>query len=147
MDKKLVLLIEDDLNQLAIAKKVFSEDFKIIAATNLSDAEKLLNTFAKKIIGIVTDLHFPNGDWNKDKIPSAPLGLAIVAEAVNNNIPVVVCSDIDHHHSGYVKIIIKVLKQCPGYKYLDVPVIEDNKNWERAENYLIELINNERTEE
>lgn len=131
---KIILIIEDKAEQILIAKKAVTDlGLSPLVATNLSDAVRLLDKMKHLLFGVVTDLHYPmHSDyvgWQTEQ----PNGLAITALCVQNSIRVAICSDINHHHSDYVKILIKVLEtnqNCFGNR---IPFAEDNKDW----NYVI----------
>ncbi|MEK7130534.1 MAG: hypothetical protein AAB793_02660, partial [Patescibacteria group bacterium] len=95
------------------------------------------NMLKDKLSGIVTDLHFPQMDFNHPKDSAdKPSGFAVIIQAVEAKIPVVVCSNIDHHFADYAQIVIKGLENISGQK---IPFVMDDKNWQRA---VEELINN-----
>lgn len=137
----IVLVVEDDPQQLASAKAILLTDFQTVFVTRLDEAENVIKLLSGKISGIITDLHFPQREFEFEKDGNyPPAGLAVVAWAVENNIPVVVCSDIYHHNSGYFKGVIRVLALLQSYTYGDIPFSEDHKDWEKAKNSLQSLI-------
>ena len=143
----IVLLIEDQENELERAKEVLRNfGFKTAVATNLYDALRLLKQLERRIMGIVTDLHFPQGyepgRWNvippELNDPTKPCGFAIVAEATKRGIPVVVCSNIDHHFAEYAKITIQALEAL--HPIQKIPFIMDSKDWQSAAQALGKLL-------
>lgn len=138
-NKPIVLVVEDDPQQLVSAKAILLNDFQTVFVTRLDEFEKVLELLPGNISGIITDLHFPQIELEKDK-NYPPAGLAVVAYAVENNIPVVVCSDINHHYAMYLKDIIRVLSLLPSYTYRDIPFSQDNKDWEKAKTSLQRLL-------
>lgn len=138
MDKKIILLVEDDTNEVVSATKILrGYGFKVMVATNLTDATAYFNMLKDKLSGVITDLHFPQMDFKHPKDSAdKPSGFAVIVQAVQVKIPVVVCSNIDHHFADYAQIVIKGLESITGQK---IPFVMDNKNWQRAAE---ELINN-----
>lgn len=134
-----MLVVEDDPQQLAIAKATLLNDFQTVFVTRLDEFEKVLELLPDKISGIITDLHFPQIELEKDK-NYPPTGLAVVAWAVENNIPVVVCSDIDHHYAMYLTDVVRVLAQLQSYTYGNIPFSQDKKDWEKAKTSLQSLL-------
>lgn len=131
---KIILIVEDQQEQIAIAKDaVVSCGLTPLVATNLTDAIRLFEKTKPLLFGVVTDLHFPLRS-NDNSQKEQPNGLGVVALCVQSYVRVAVCSDINHHQSNYVKILIKVLENnqnCFGHQ---IPFLEDKKNW----NYVIQ---------
>ena len=124
---EIILIVEDKKEELERAKQVVQKKgAKAVIAENLFEAKQLISKLQKVISGIITDLHFPEN--KKDDINN-PCGLAIVTIALRLNLPIVVCSDINHHHTLYVKSVIEDLEQLTG---VHVPFIMDSKDWEEA---------------
>ncbi len=94
------------------------------------------------IMGIITDLMFPRtrGD-NKEEAN----GFGVIAECINNDIPVVVCSDIDHHELGHLKPIFPVLENA--HPKGEIPMVLDNKDWEKAISLLLNIGKEKKNEE
>jgi CheY-like chemotaxis protein len=143
----IVLLVEDQEQEIKRVKEALRKfGFKIAIAKTLYDAMRLLNQLGNKLSGIITDLHFPQGTepgrW--DKIPyefldnTKPCGFAIVAEATKRGIPVVICSDIDHHFAYYAKYFVGALEVLHPYKR--IPFIMDRKDWEGCAQELQRLL-------
>ena len=62
------MLVEDDTNEVVNATKILrGYGFKVMVATNLTDATAYFNMLKDKLSGIVTDLHFPQMDFNHPK--------------------------------------------------------------------------------
>lgn len=83
-------------------------------------------------VGVITDLMFPrDGNGTKEE----PNGLTVIAECIKLKLPVVVCSDTDHHDINWLKPIFPILEQAhPAGR---IPRIFDKKDWRRA----VELLN------
>ena len=80
--------------------------------------------FPKRLI--LTDLMFPADKRGKENMN----GIEVIIDAIEGGIPVVVCSDTDHHDVPFMPRLIGMLeKQHPmGH----IPVVLDKKDWERA---------------
>ena len=141
LKKPVVLVVEDAVSEIDKAKAALQEDFFTIVVTRLDEAKKILELMKGKISGIITDLHFPQIEAEEKSVNLPPAGLSIVAYAVQNNLPVVICSDVNHHFSFYLKDVVMLLAAMPGYHYGIIPFSEDSKNWDRAKNDLKELLN------
>lgn len=136
-----ILVVEDQDEQVEIAKKKLSAlGYKVAVARTLSDARRLMN--AMNFDGVITDLHFPESSepYNIKETADKPNGLAVVADAINRNIPVGVCSDIDHHFCTYVKEVLGLLATHQCYTHRYIPFTEDHKDWSRIGQELMELI-------
>jgi len=133
--KKIILVVEDLEKEQAQAKEAVLEGgYKVILASALADAKRLIESV--KIAGIITDLHFPESDRDNDR--NRPCGLAVVTIAIQRNIPIVICSDLDHHFAHYLLDIISFLESVSAFKR--IPTIIDLKDWNRAVNELKKLI-------
>lgn len=76
--------------------------------------------------GVITDLMFPGGSGKGVQAN----GIAVILMAIEHKIPIVVCSDTDHHEVGFVPKLAATLAQLhPAGK---IPVILDKKNWDKA---------------
>ena len=141
MDKKLILLVEDDAQEAVKATKILREHgFKVMLATNLTEALEYFRMLESKLSGIVTDLHFPQMGFDHPKDSAdKPSGFAVIIQALLANMPVVVCSNIDHHFADYAQVVIKGLEKMSGQP---IPFIMDSKNWQRAAEQLINLLQN-----
>jgi CheY-like chemotaxis protein len=133
---KTILIVEDQIEQILIAKKaVVSFGFVPLVATNLIDATRLLEKMKHLLVGVVTDLYYPTHPDNNDSQINQINGLAIVALCIQNNIRVAICSDINHHHSNYVKILIEALEAISNR----IPFTEDSKDWNYAVKELLTI--------
>jgi len=141
MDKKVILLVEDDAQEAVKATKILREHgFKVMIATNLTEALEYSRMLEGKLSGIVTDLHFPQMGFDHPKDSAdKPSGFAVIIQALLANVPVVVCSNIDHHFADYAQVVIKGLEKMSGQP---IPFIMDEKNWQRAAEQLINLLQN-----
>lgn len=130
--KKIVLVVEDLPEEQAKAKAALHNAGFVCAVTStLAGAERMFKALEGKIGGVITDLHFPESDYMHPKnTPDLPCGLAVVAEAINNEMPVVVCSNIDHHFAEYPRKVVATLGRLN--KFGPVPFGMDSKNWDTA---------------
>lgn len=130
--KNIILIVEDLPEEQEKAKlAVRNAGFVCAVTPTLAGAERMFKTLEGKISGVVTDLHFPESDYDHPKnTATAPCGLAVVAEAIERTIPVAVCSDIDHHFAEYLRKVITALGRRSAYG--PVPFGMDSKNWETA---------------
>lgn len=135
----IILVVEDLKEEQERAKEALRGlGFKPAVAGTLMDAYRIFTSLGERISGIITDIHFLE---ENDADAIKPCGLAVVAWAVTNGIPVAVCSDIDHHHAWYIKSVIDALADHPGYvDVADIPMIMDRKDWTRAGEELKKLI-------
>lgn len=141
---KIVLLIEDLPEEQEKAKKALAEHgFRAAVTSTLSDALRIWKSLEGKLAGIITDLHFPQSSSDNPNAsdPNKPCGFAIIAEATRRGMPVVVCSNIDHHFCEYAKIVIDTFEKFHPLK--KIPFVMDNKNWNNAVEKLIKLVGKE----
>ncbi|PIZ99572.1 MAG: hypothetical protein COX77_01120 [Candidatus Komeilibacteria bacterium CG_4_10_14_0_2_um_filter_37_10] len=139
----LILVVENELAQIEIAKRELNGlGFRVAIARTLADAHRLMMVLQSALKGIITDLHFPetNEDLMVDKTSDQPNGLAVIAEAVVHNIPVAVCSDINHHFCAYAKNVIAMMATHQNYSPHIIPFKMDKKNWHQAGEELKNLI-------
>lgn len=135
--KNVILVIEDKKEEQVLVKKAIANSgYGVILCDNLSDAKNIIDLYSAKLTGIITDLHFP--ERKSDTNPNKPAGLAILTLAVSENIPVVVCSDIDNHQSDYVKDVIRYLVRHTSYG--DIPFSVDQKDWQKSVKQLNAII-------
>lgn len=75
--------------------------------------------------GVITDLHFPRITMGKDVLDARAdaNGMEIIIYCNQKNIPCVVCTDVHHHDSGWVK---------RAAKRLGIQVIDDKGQREEA---------------
>lgn len=123
-----ILIVEDLSKEIKKAKGAAKDNgVKFIVTTNLKDALEMIETLS--FDGIVTDLHFPEGYHNVEKGGEKPSGLAVIAKAIEKNIPVAICSDVDHHFAQYLEVVISwIRKQFNQKIYFGM----DSKNWDAA---------------
>jgi CheY-like chemotaxis protein len=136
----LILLVEDlaEERQRAIAA-LRAKGFKPAVATTLEDAFRLMKKLQREIVGVVTDIHFPEDDWNLQDTPAS--GLAVVAKAVEAGLPVVVCSDVNHHRVRFLEAVIKVLASHQNFAHIaSIPFVMDSKDWDQASRQLAEVL-------
>lgn len=125
--QKIILICEDLPNEQETAKQIAEKlNFRFVVASNLNQAKLLINSFSNNIAGIVTDIHFPVGDDNISQ--NQPNGLSVIAKAVELNIPVSVCSDINGHYAYFLKDLTNVLEKYPSYKAQKIPTTIGAKN-------------------
>jgi CheY-like chemotaxis protein len=133
--KKVILIVEDSPEEQAGAKEVvIAAGHRPVLADNLKDANRLWESLAGKINGILTDLHFPQHGPQGNAVPS---GIAIVLRAVAENIPVVVCTS-EGHGADYFKAAMKFLEKTTGQV---IPV--ELKNYQVALKRLEEIMKKE----
>ena len=134
--KKIILIVEDLIEEQKIAKSVAVENgFGVVMTATLEDAFRLWKNLGDKIVGIVTDLHFPEKENGTDA--ANPNGLAVIIEAITKNVPVVVCSNINHHYAEYLKVVISGLEKLSGKR---IPFTMDRKDWSIAITELKKII-------
>lgn len=139
--KNIILIVEDLPEEQEKAKlAVRNAGFTCVVTPTLAGAERMFKTLEGKISGVVTDLHFPESDYVHPKnTAELACGLAVVAEAIERNIPVAVCSNINHHFAEYPRIVIRALGRTS--KYGAVPFGMDFKNWDAAVAALATILN------
>ena len=84
--------------------------------------------------GVITDLMFPKSKGAKEE----PNGLSVIVSCIHSGIPVVVCSDTDHHDVVYLKTVFPVLGSA--HPKGEIPIILDNKDWTKAVASLLNLM-------
>jgi predicted Fe-Mo cluster-binding NifX family protein len=130
----IILVVEDKTEEQKKAKEaVVGSGFKIVIASTLSDAERLMGMLKDKISGIITDIHFPEQEDGKE---NNPCGIAVIVLAIQKNIPVVVCSDINSHSAGYLETVVRGLEKFAGRK---IPFVMNRKNWDESLDKLKEI--------
>lgn len=85
-------------------------------------------------VGILTDLMFPGGAGKGVQAN----GIDVILSAIEHKVPVVVCSDTDHHEVGFVPRLATTL--APLHPAGKIPVILDTKDWEKAITLLSEIM-------
>ena len=76
---------------------------------------------------VITDLMFPGKKGNANIQAN---GIEVILKAIEYTVPVVVCSDTDHHDVSFMQPLALVLgKLHPAGR---IPVILDKKDWARA---------------
>lgn len=94
--------------------------------TNRLELVMRLNKDLRSDVYVVTDLMFPASEGGKE----APWGLEVVTSCVKASLPVVVCSDTDHHDVGWLKTVFPVIGNA--HPRGEIPVILDKKDWVKA---------------
>lgn len=84
--------------------------------------------------GAITDLMFPKTTGAKEE----PNGLGVIVACIHSGVPVVVCSDTDHHDVGYLKTVFPVLSSA--HPKGEIPVILDTKDWDAAVSLLLKQL-------
>lgn len=115
----------------------------IMTAVNLNEAKKGLEKISGfsnifPTVGVITDLMFPGGPGGSVQAN----GIEVMLIAIERKIPVVVCSDTDHHEVGFVPRLATVL--APLHPSGKIPVILDTKDWNKAVLELVALLFSER---
>jgi hypothetical protein len=128
---KIILLIEDKVEEMAEAKKILTEKgCRFVSADNLEDAMRIWKKLEDKIDGVLTDLHFPERTGQKE----GSCGFAIVTRAVRMKIPVSICTDVDVHFCGHVKNFVEDIEMLSCQKVSSTM----NKDWQQAIQRLME---------
>ena len=110
---------------------------QVLFAADLASAKDKIK-FAQRLtgtakVGVITDLMFPPKRDGKEE----PNGLGVITECIAAKLPVVVCSDTDHHEVGWLHPVFPILGQAhPAGK---IPVILDRKDWGQAVALLAEV--------
>lgn len=130
--KNIILVVEDLPEEQEKAKvAVCAAGFTCAVTPTLAGAMRMLQALEGKIVGVITDLHFPESDYVHPKnTAELACGLAVVAKAIERKIPVAVCSNINHHFAEYPRVVIEVLSRMS--KYGPVPFGMNSKNWDAA---------------
>jgi len=84
-------------------------------------------------VGVITDLMLPARKDMKDE----PNGLIVISKCIEAGLPVVVCSDTDHHDVAWLRPVFPILGKA--HPVGNIPVILDKKDWEKALNLLAEI--------
>lgn len=126
---KKIIVVEDKLDELQKAcDLVMAKGFMPLACATNEDAVDTIRKYVDKgLFGILTDLHFPVREGGS---PEGASGLHIVYKALVSGIPVVICSDIDHHKADWANDLVKAIEKATGKKVAGF--VQDSKNWERA---------------
>ncbi|EKD65116.1 MAG: hypothetical protein ACD_50C00184G0003 [uncultured bacterium] len=126
---KKIIVVEDKLEELQKAcDLVMAKGFMPLACSTNEDAVDTIRKYADKgLVGILTDLHFPVKEGGS---PEGASGLHIVYKALMAGIPVVICSDIDHHYASWATDLVGAIEKATGKKVAGF--VQDSKNWERA---------------
>ena len=144
--KNIILIVEDLPEEQQKAKDaVMQAGYRAAVTGTLDDGLRIWKLLEDKLVGIITDLHFPEQTSDHKDLSDAnkPCGLAVIAEATRKGTPVVVCSNINHHFVLYVRKVIEVLGQY--HPVGRIPFVMDSKDWSRAVKELIEInINNKK---
>ena len=77
-------------------------------------------------VKVLTDLMFPAQEGGKEE----PNGLQVIAKCIEKGLPVVVCSDTDHHDVQWLRPIFPLLEKA--HPTGRIPVILDKKDWDAA---------------
>lgn len=109
----------------------------VMRARNLTEAkngfdqmDRFITVFPKA--GILTDLMFPGTTG----IMQAN-GVEVLLTAIEKKLPVVMCSDTNHHDVGFVPLLAKMLG--PAHPSGKIPVILDRKDWDKAVSELMSV--------
>jgi hypothetical protein len=68
-----------------------------------------------------------------------PNGMTILATCIRENLPVVICSDTDHHEVNYLRDVFPILGKA--HSKGEIPLIFDKKNWIKAVSELRRVCN------
>ena len=110
----------------------------VLFASNLNTAKSRVEFLRKLMItaevGVLTDLMFPVEKGGEEE----PNGLGVIAECIEAGVPVVVCSDTDHHAVGWLRTTFPILGKA--HPIGNIPVILDTKDWVKAIGLLAEVM-------
>ncbi len=130
---KIILVVEDKKTEQSVAKElVLNNGTKVIIANTLYKAENFIKKFSDKLLGIITDMHFPIDDGINAEGAN---GISVVLTALQHNIPCVVCTDDVAHGAQYIALAIERLELLTSHT---IP-ISSNKDWANALEKLISL--------
>ena len=125
---KLILIVEDKPTEQEIAKKIVGDSgARVVVASTLSGANRIMDALKGKISAVITDLHFPED--NNANSQAIACGVAVVIRALQEKIPVSICSDVNHHRTEYLKSVVDGLQSLTGQK---VHFTMDFKDWKSA---------------
>ena len=132
---KKIIVVEDKQDELQKAcNLVMAKGFMPLACTTDEDAIETIRKYADKgLVGTLTDLHFPVREGGS---PEGASGLHIVYKALEAGIPVVICSNIDHHYATWATDLVGAIEKATGKKVAGF--VQDSKNWERALGLLLD---------
>ncbi len=139
---RIILIVEDNKEeQIKALEAARILGLNPVIAPTLEDAVRLMSQLGAELSGIVSDIHVPqkSNTIPNGKIP--PAGLAVIADAVAANIPVTVCSDLNHHFADYVKKVVERLSDHPEYHYGEIFISYDKKAWDKSFQELITIMN------
>ena len=133
---KIILVIEDKPEEMIKAKQsIIEKGYRFVSADNLEDTMRIWKKLEDKIVGVLTDLHFPERTGQKE----SSCGFSIVTRAVRMGIPVSICTDVDSHFCGHVKNFVEDIQMLSCQKVSSTM----NKDWQQAVQKLIEQIKEE----
>ena len=126
---KKIIVVEDKKEELERAcDLVMAKGFMPLACATNEDAVDTIKKYQDKgLVGILTDLHFPVKEGGS---PEGASGLHIVYKALEAGIPVVICSNIDHHYASWATDLVGAIEKATGKKVAGF--VQDRKDWERA---------------
>jgi len=132
---KKIIVVEDKTEELQKAcDLVMVKGFMPLACSTNEDAVDTIKKYQDKgLVGILTDLHFPVREGGS---PEGASGLHIVYKALEAGIPVVICSNIDHHYATWATDLVGAIEKATGKKVAGF--VQDSKNWERALGLLLD---------
>ncbi len=106
-----ILVIEDSARNIASAKLTLAaHDLTIV--TNTSEAVEALRYNEERPDAVLTDLYLPRSTTDSTLEPS---GLCLALHAVKRSIPVVICTDANHHQDPIVETLSRCLYQLHSY--------------------------------
>jgi hypothetical protein len=113
--------------QIAGSLEVFEDKLKLVKG--------IIEVMGPKYrYGVITDLMFPA---RRNGIKEEPNGLVVLTECIKEKLPVVVCSDTDHHDVAWLNTVFPILGQV--HPAGEIPVILDKKDWEKSVTLLADL--------
>ena len=108
-----------------------------IVATQTQAQNFLAQTPRRELQGIITDLQIME-TCHRDKRPEQVNGLFIIAAAIEQKLPIVVCTELNADDCQSAMSIVKVLITCDQYPYGSLKVFSKNE-WEMAAIEIMEM--------
>lgn len=146
--KKIILIIEDLKDEQEKAKRAAASlGLGFVVVETLEDFDRIIETMKTKVSGIVTDLHFPERSkmHDADNHAGNPNGLAVIAAAIRLGLPISVCSNINNHFAAYLTRVVATFEKFSPYG--SIPFTMNTKDWNKAFEQLMQIIQKEKLNE